>query len=556
MALENIVYDIFTSYSEIEIESSPEVTNTVVFRLGERRFAYLCPHIDNITSSGLMFALDDISFDHPHIMLGEIDYQGDSVLPKGKYRSICLHESGSVIYSLMSYEEKIADSIERLITLMTLSPIQKEREFQKEFLVYWNNVAQAGKREVYLDNDNLFSILTVYQNSEGIRYVAPQIRLNDLHHCHNEKDTWRQRLDTAAVFVPIINNRGVLPPTKDHLWNEKQIIEIICSDITNHISENTFQQLATLQIIYNTLDIVFGIQTTQIPYFFLVRVHFRGNNKLSVLERIRNYIDSVEMLRCKRKDFAHLNSVIGNGIEKINKNVLLVGAGSLGSYVACELAKNGFRKITIYDGDDLDSENFMRWYYSGILGGGNKATLIKFYLEKMHSEICIDAHNKNIDSIELTEKMSLADYIIFTVGSSDTQLRFNRILRENNCAAKVFFVWLEAGGEYSHVLRVDYSVSGCYECLFTNDRGDMVNNQANIADDDIVDLNTIHNGCGATRTAYGTSVLLRTTSVLLDILNKEEHEKIVNNYVVHIRPDVVKHDNVSFIKEVCRCCGN
>ena len=74
----------------------------------------------------------------------------------------------------------------------------------------------------------------------------------------------------------------------------------------------------------------------------------------------------------------------------------------------------------------------------------------------------------------------------------------------------------------------------------------MVNNQANLTADEAVEQNTIRNSCGATRAAYGTSVLLRTTSALLDALHKEEFETIPNNYLVNISPDGVTYDYTSY----------
>lgn len=554
--MDNIAFEIISSYTEFEVESSPDIEETVVFKYGERRFAFLCPDKENPSSSGRIFALDDATFDQPHIFLNEIDFAGNDILPRGKYRYICLYESGSVINALLSYDDKIVDAVERLIALLTLSPQQKEKEFQKEFLVYWNAMAQTGKRELYLDNATSFSNLVLYQSPELVRYVAPQIRLHDLQGTQDGKRIWQERVDIAAIFLPVINNRGILPPTKDSPWGKEQIIEIVCSDTTNHISADAFFQLAEITTKYDTLDIAFGITITEIPYAFLVRVGFRGGNGTSLLDRICNNIRSVEMLQCKRMDYCHLNQVIGNDIGNANKRVLVIGAGSLGSYVASELAKNGFNNLSIYDGDELDSENFMRWYYSGIFGRANKATQLKLYLEFMHPEIHVDAYNKNIDSTKLIEEMVSADYIIFTIGSSDAQLVFNRILRQNECKAKVIYAWLEAGGEYSHLLKVDYAASGCFECLFTDSEGNMVNNQANIAADEVVEFYTIRNGCGATRAAYGTSVLLRTTSVLLDVLNKEKNENNTGSYLVNISPYSVVYDDEDFIKEGCRCCGN
>ena len=554
--MDNTAFEIISSYEEFKIESPSEVEDVVIFRFGERRFAYLCPDKAEPSSTGMICVLDDATFDQPHILLYELYYAGSSTLPQGKYRVVCLYESGSVIHSLMSYEEKIVDAVERLIELLTLSPMQKEKEFQKEFLFYWDTAAQPGKREIYLDKCNTFSVLSVYQNSDCTRYIAPLANLNDLDIMRDGNRTWQERIDATAIYLPIIDNRSILPPTKDHPWTKTQIIEIICSDVTNHISAESFRQLGAMHIKYDTLDIVFEISVMQVPYRFLARVTFRGGHEKSVLERITNHIHSVEMLQSKNMDYCYLNQIIGNSTSNFGKRVLLIGAGSLGSYVASELVKNGFNDLTIYDGDDLSSENFMRWFYSGIFRDGKKASQLGVYLRLMHPEIYIDSHNENMDDTKLIEEMASADYIIFTIGTSDTQLRFNRILYENKCKAKVLFTWLEAGGRHSHVLKLDYSVPGCFECLFTDEDGNIVNNQANITADEIVELNTIRNGCGATRAAYGTSVLLRTTSVLLDILNREEHDPGLGSYLVNINPDSVTYDGGSFVKEVCHCCGN
>lgn len=554
--MDNIAFGIISLYEELDVESSPEVEDVVIFRYGERRFAYLCPDREDISSVGIILALDDATYDQPHILLYELDYPGGSALPKGKYRKVCLYESGSIIYSLMSYEEKIIDAIERLLELLRLSPLQKEKEFQKEFLFYWNAEAQPGKREIFLYNDEEICDLSIYQSSECTRYIAPQVSLNDLDSIRGGKRIWQQRIDATAVYIPIIDNRGILPPTKNNPWGREQILEIICSDVTNHISTESFLRLGAMQIKYDTVDLVFGIAVMQVPYRFLVRITLRGGHGKSLLERITTNIHSVEMLQSKNMDYSYLNRIIGNSTDNMGKKVLLIGSGSLGSYVASELAKNGFNNLSVYDGDDLSNENFMRWYYAGMLENGKKASRLGLFLELMHPEIYVDAHNENIDCAKLIEEMTSVEYIIFTIGSSDTQLRLNRILQENSCKAKVLYAWLEAGGQHSHVLKIDYAKPGCFECLFTDDVGNMVSNQANVTTDESIELNTIRNGCGATRAAYGTSVLLRTTSAILDVLNREEHEPDLGNYLVNISPNSVVFDGGLFVKEACHCCGN
>ena len=102
--MDNTAFEIISSYEEFKIESSPDVEDIVLFRFEERRFAYLCPDREKPSSVGIICALDDATFDQPHILLYELDYAGSLTLPQGKYRGVCLYENGSVVYSLMSYE--------------------------------------------------------------------------------------------------------------------------------------------------------------------------------------------------------------------------------------------------------------------------------------------------------------------------------------------------------------------------------------------------------------------------------------------------------------------
>lgn len=551
----SIAKAILLSYEEIEVDEANSNDIVIIFKMCDRRFALWCPDRDDITSSVIVWVLDDASFDQPHIMLREIYFDGASVLPAGKYRSICLYENGSVVNAVMSYEEKIIDAVERLIELMSLPPLAKEKEFQKEFLFYWNSVAEYGDREIYLGRDQSFSILSVYQNEKRLRYVASDVCLNDFDIVDDGGRKWQQRIDINAVFIPITDNRGILPPTKNHPWGKDEIIELLYGEKISHISDDAFRSLTSESIKYDTLDIVFTMSISSTWYTFVARVRFKGGNHKPLLDRVLNNISSVQALTCKRMDYGYLNQIIGNSTSNLEKHVLLIGAGSLGSYVASELVKNGFKYLTIFDGDLLTQENFMRWCYSGMIRNGKKASLLKLFIEMMHPEIHIVAHDENIESEKLIEEMNNADYIIFTIGSSDTQLKLNRILKKNGCKATVFFVWLEAGGQHSHILKVDYEAKGCFECLFTGTSGTKVNNKANVIDEEIIERSTIHNGCGGTRAAYGTSVLLRTTSVLLDVMNKEETDEHKNSFLVNISPEAVVYDESAFIEEDCLCCG-
>lgn len=556
MADINIAKDILKTYDEITVDYSRSNETVVIFQLFENQFALLCPTLENPASKATILVIDDSEFDFPHIMLREINIDGTSFLPKGKYRYVCLHEAGSLVASIQTYEEKIIDEIERLIELMQLSPVEIEKEYQKEFLYYWNSAASKSNVDLFLGNLQEFMPLKVYQGKDSFRYVSPMVNLSDIDEREKNDKVWQQRVDINAFYIPIIDNRRIIPPVKNQRWGISQIGEIINGKKISHISHETYKQLETQSVKYSIIDLVFSMNIESLPVTFAARITCKDSKAKPLLQKILEDAISVQGLYTKRQDYYYLNKVIGNTSCEYSKNVLLIGAGSLGSYVANEIVKNGFNQITVYDGDSLEPDNFMRWIYGGILNKTYKSTVIKTLLEWIHPEIHVSSNTEHIDDANLIKQMNKYEYIIFTVGSSDVQLKLNRVLKEHGCKAHTIFAWLEAGGIHSHILNINYENPGCYECLFTASDGGVVNNKANIMTEVAVDNNIIRNGCGGTRAAYGTAVLLRTTAALIDLIGKIENHELNSNCLIDITPDHVEYKFDAFVEKECRCCGN
>lgn len=556
MADINIAKNILETYDEITIEESRSNDNAIMFWLFDKLFALICPLRDDSTSKAIICVIDDKDFDYPHIMLDELEFDGSEFLPKGKYRSICLHEAGSLVSSLQTYEEKIIDEIDRLIELMQMSKLAVEREYQKEFLFYWDSNAISSSVDLFIGDTKECVKLDVYHSNGTFRYISSDLCLSDIDERDKKDRVWQHRVDINAFYIPIIDSRGIIPPTVKNTWGLSEIVEILYGKRISHISSETFQRIKDITIGFNTIDLVFSMDVNSLPITFMARIVCGNSSRKSLLQKIMEDGVSVQPIRTRRKDYNYLNRIIGNTTNKKTKKVLLVGAGSLGSYTASELVKNGYNHITIYDKDRIFPENFMRWAYGGILEGINKSYALKFYLEKMHPEIKIIAYDENIDSTKLITQMNDYDYIIFTVGSSDLQLKLNRVLKDNHCTAKTIFGWLEAGGIYSHLLYVDYQKQGCFECLYTASSGELINNKANASNEESVENNTIRNGCGGTRAAYGTAVLLRTVSALIMLMKKAENLEFDNNCLINIAPEKVDYLADSFIEKECRCCGD
>lgn len=549
--------EILESYEEISIESQTG-DDFFVFRLYGKTFLLITPNKDDFSSRPRIYLYNDAGFDFPHVLLYDEEVKENTLIPEGTYRSVCLYEPESIVFSVISYEDKLFDAIDRLIELLTMSKAEREKEFQKEFMYYWNCGLAGRNAIVFLCQEDNFSKFVLYSNKQDTRFVEEGIALSDINYRNKGERKWSERVDIEAYYIPVLDNRGILPPYRGRPWTTHNVKDIVYGKQIEHISFDTYQCLKTTQVSTRNMVLVFGMKGEQASITFAVMIKCNNNTRntrRTILEKIREDAVAVEPIKTKREDYTFLSNIIGNDIGLRGKRALLIGAGSLGSYVAFEIIKNGVSNIKIYDDDILSNENLLRWAYGGLGVGRNKAEHISLLLNIMHPEIKAEGIPKSIDEKELANEVKNFDLVIVTIGNSDTQLKFNRMLNNIGCNIPVLYTWIEAGGEFSHILYVDYSKPGCYECLFTNENGEYVNNRASIAPE-IVESNMIRNGCGGTRAAYGTAVLLRTTATLLTTFQKIISGELQGSTLIDITPNSVMNSLTPFPMEACSCCGH
>lgn len=553
MDKKKVVFQILDSYAEITITDQQD--NIVFFEIGGKEYGCCYPEIDQDTSSPFIFVKNDTEYDYPHILPTSIPMDKNFA---NKYRYVCLDENDSTIPFLQSFEEKIIDIIEKLIHLLSLSDIEKAEEFQKEFLFYWNQAAEdTGICKLYIGKEREFQKLNAYKSNDGaVRFVANGICLNDANKKVNGSKKWRHLPELPVFYIPITDKRRVLPPTRDKKWTAENIVMLIYGKQFNRISHESYVKLGLEKIKTKYVGLVFEIEINGNYIDFAAIIEFRSTKNDTLLNKLKQEIVEVVPIVSKRTDYYYLCKQIGNEITLLDKKVLLIGAGSLGSYIARELVKTGVRSLTVYDKELLEEENLLRHTIGDLWVDCSKVFGLKCELERIHPEIHINAVEKNIDKNLLVAEMKKADLILFAVGSSTVQWEMNKILKEQKCNVKVIYTWLEAGGENSHILSIDYNKQGCFQCLFTDEQGCLINNKANNVSEIDVEAYKIRNGCGGTRVAYGNAVLLRTTAVLLDVIRKNFERAESTNNLINITPTDVIDVKDTFVERKCRCCGD
>lgn len=541
----------YSVFSEIRADCGK-----VLFKYRTKDFAIDVPS-DPETDFPILYVIGDQDYSLPHIM----PYEG-----KDGKRYVCLRQDGTYINFLFSFEEKIHDLCNRLISLMDLSDEEKEEEFHKEFLFYWNEASEsADGLEIYIgEKDDEFGTLNAYvhkwgNNVLGKRLVKNGVRLNDCERTLENGITWQHNPDIWAVYIPLMAAEGILPPLKNHPWTKDKLLRLLEDDHEKYLSDQVYRGLCKAKFKGSVGRIVLGLPIAGRYECCAVALNGGMRQKSSITERIHNCL-GISTIRSYRSDYKYLSQVIGNDSELSHKNVLIVGAGSLGSYICKEIVKTGIRELTVYDGDKLARENTFRW--NGTLRnsgysffGSYKTDLLNADLERIHPEVIVDSHHEYL-TVDILQNISdKFDAIIFTVGSSDYQFLANKTLRECGYKGWAVYVWLEPGGSYSHILSINHSFPGCYQCLFTDATGhptdNLYNRERSAAAFEMIRTDV----CGGTRASYGNAVLLRTTASLLGQMKCIFSGKQNENCLIDITPEEIINQGDSFKNVQCKCCG-
>lgn len=115
------------------------------------------------------------------------------------------------------------------------------------------------------------------------------------------------------------------------------------------------------------------------------------------------------------------------------QNILLVGAGGLGGYVANGLIRFGVKQMTIVDMDKYDVSNLNRQLFSSHdTIGKYKADVLKEACLKIYPKATIKTHLEPIEMLEETLKNDKYDYVIDAVDSISTRLYLEQLTTKLN----------------------------------------------------------------------------------------------------------------------------
>lgn len=296
---------------------------------------------------------------------------------------------------------------------------------------------------------------------------------------------------------------------------------------------------------------------------FAALITFNTNKKDSLISKIQDDFHSVQAIWSNRMDLSFLQSRVGMRVNLNLPSVLVLGVGSVGSYIVPELINLGITNIGLSDPDAFNSGNAFRHYLGPAYTGSNKAEAMRSVVEKANPLVRVSVISNILcmNSDELEKTIASYDVILVAVGTSDIQREMNMKFSKLNIEKHFIFNWLDSAGKGSHLLYTNYKSKGCFNCLFYDEGQKRDNNKTSFADGTEV---VIGNGCCGTFSPYGNTVLLRNTLMVVSVIKDIIDEKISKATLISMRNNFDSLEksmsiesiiNNDFYDEGCDICG-
>ena len=169
------------------------------------------------------------------------------------------------------------------------------------------------------------------------------------------------------------------------------------------------------------------------------------------------------------KIFERQQGILENDLLK-DKNVVVIGNGTLGGNVAFTLARSGVGSMTLIDPDVLGVSNVCRHILDLEDLGRNKVDAIADKLRLRNPQIKIDTIVEDFNKIELEEVKKLfrgKDLIVCGADDIGAKMRINKICWELGVPSIYLDAYERAfGGDITYV--VPEWETPCYECIFAS----------------------------------------------------------------------------------------
>jgi hypothetical protein len=144
--------------------------------------------------------------------------------------------------------------------------------------------------------------------------------------------------------------------------------------------------------------------------------------------------------------------------------VLIAGCGSVGSFIASELARHGVRRFTLVDPDTVEWSNLTRTVYGHRDIGRNKTEALGDHLRSIFDDIEVDQHTTTLQGLGAALRPAVTGAHLI-IGAMDDPAGTGRLNRyAYGLGVPALFVGLYRGARGGEVVMTQPGLTSCFSC--------------------------------------------------------------------------------------------
>jgi len=470
----------------------------------------------------------------PHICLDPADALGDlpHVDPHGL---ICFLDPEGTVLDESRPGDIVRDAISRAARLLEDGVQGTNRdEFTNEFEASWAYLPTSGMYVLLSapgPDARTFDILE--RDGGGVVARSKTIIEQFTGTTPNNDDFNHRFVQGGALYLPLQEGSFIHPPHPGRpFWTAADLRQNLIAQLSDSHREKVERILGKdkrpIRHLIVSLprpkggDSLFGIRLDGLsaPHTLLPGGDVAGASPVPVV----------------RANRAFLAGRGGAQLALLDKRVLIVGCGSLGSRIALELAKSGIGAVSLVDPDRFSPDNTFRHVLGRESWGKDKSEALASYLRSNLFQITVRSIPKSIVDALADHSIRFADYdlVVFATGNPTLELRMNQLLSELELPPPALFTWVEPLGIGGHALVVQSTSAGCLRCLYEEPYDECVGlyNGASFAGPG-QSFGRALSGCGTTFTPFGsldagTTATMATRLAMSVLLGRERRNPLVS----------------------------
>lgn len=443
---------------------------------------------------------------------------------------LCINTPSSLSLNINRPELVFEDTLKRYQNLLEELLANEQfnaKELIREFQAIWNNkVTKSNEKKIICTSEaGGFESLDILKPTSDVGFNSYYLCLSK----NSEiSDTFykilnykREAVDKNIGKAFILPLESLIPPPKD--IDELPTWYLKCLSLLAPNIEVEFKKSASYRA--HEFWLIFNAPTTSGKTWFCIHFKLKASKGKKVLpfdqESLNNWcLQGVNVLSFNRELIMPRS---GAKTELKEKNVLLIGAGSVGGEVAYKLGNIGIGRLSIIDQDFFSLDNLYRHVLNINVLNAAKANAIACELFQKNPWLDVTPYKDTFLNILEVDDYPFSDFdlIIVAIGNPTQERFFFEKLRERKISVPIINTWVEGYGIGGHAILSIPNSKGCLYCAYMDaptGKNGLASNLNFLKENQ--DLTKNHGGCGSAFLPYSGIAASQTAIIAADLAIK------------------------------------